>query len=360
MKFRLETLSGDLAVIGLGFRGVVASTAPFQPREAEAIVFARVGDEDLGDLEGLYARVRREAGYRDSVVLLTSVDLRERIAVEVIDGLDALAAVSVGLEPPTCPGDARHEPLAASTINVAVAAAEPLSLSAALDLLRVAAEAKCLASVELLLRCNERSPGTVSDAIAVVAPRGGGALVSGMATRLGGLVSQAVYRLVVSVGLKSLGVEGLLRNALGIGYQELAELVAEAYSKAPLPWLSREEVKERALEKAKRLLSDPNMAALLAAARDLDLRGYAGALPGLHGFKGDPKGLVADELLGAAIAIYASGFKGLLAAVWVEKLKEAGVIRLEAGPFEDDAVSALVGSILSLILDEELAGRGWG
>lgn len=362
MPPRLVRHRSDVAVIDLGFRGAVASSAPYQPAEAAVIVFRRV-DEDFNppSLEGFYVRVRREVGRPDSVVLLTSVDLEDRLALEETKDPPGVVAVSVGLTPPTCPGSGGYEPLKASTINVAVAVDARLNSSGLLDLFRVAVEAKTLAAVELLLRCKTRSPGTATDAVAVVARpgrSGGGILTAGMATRLGGSIAEAVYRLIVGLGSSILGPFGLARNALGYTINELVDLALEAYRRAPIPGVKEEVVREVIRELLGRALRDPNVAALIIAARDLDLRGAAGILPGIRSeeFSKDPRGIVADELLATALSLYLAGFKGLLATYWVERLKESGRIPVKAPVFEDDVISALLGSVLSLVYDRLAVG----
>ncbi len=365
MPARLIRHRSDVAVIDLGFRGTVASSAPYQPAEASLIVFRRV-DEDFNppSLEGFYDKVRSEVGRPDSVVLLTSVDLEDRLAVEETKDPPGVVAVSVGLTPPTCPGSGGYEPLKASTINVAVAVDAELDASGLLDLFRVVVEAKTLAAVELLLRCKTRSPGTATDAVALVARperSRGRILTAGMATRLGGSIAEVVYRLIVGLGSSILGPYGLARNALGYTIDDLVDIAVEAYRQAPVPGVPEDAVKGALRDVLEAALRDPNVAALVIAARDLDLRGAAGVLPGIPAeeFSRDPRGIVADELLATALSLYLAGFKGLLATYWVERLKETGRIPVEAPVFEDDVVSALVGSALSLVYDR-LAARGRG
>lgn len=365
MHPRLARHRSDIAVIDLGFRGAVASSAPYQPPEASMIVFRRVPrDFNPERLEAYYASVRREVGREDSIVLLTSVDLEERLAVEELDEPPGLVAVSVGLEPPTCPGAGVYEPLTASTINVAVALDLEAARSGLMDLFRVAVEAKTLAAVELLLRCTHRSPGTASDAVAVAARGGGsrGIVTAGMSTVVGSRVAESVYRLVVRLGSRALGPLGLAENALGYTLDDLVNLAMEAYRAAPVPGVGEGEVREALRRVLEGFLSDVNVASLVVAARDLDLRGLAGALPGVSAeqFRGDPRGVVADELLATALSLYLAGFKGLLAAYWVERLKESGRLSMDAPVFEDDVVSALVGSALSLVYDRLLSRVGGG
>lgn len=359
MPPRLVAHEKDVAIIDLGFRGPVVASTPYQPDEASLIVFQRVGGSfNPASLKGFYDGVRRRVGREDSVVFLTSVDIGERLVFEELRDPPGLVVVSLGLSPSTCPGAGVYEPLKHQTINVAVALDVPLQAPGLVDLFRVVVEAKCLAVVELLLRCALRSPGTATDAVAVVARRGPrGYLTAGGATRIGGPVSKAVYKLVSRLGLRVLGPEGLVRNALGYDVDELTDLALEAYKQAEVPGVPTHRARGLIADTLRRVVRDPNVTAFIVAARDLDLRGLAGALPGVseEEFRTDPRGLVADELLAAALSLYLGGFKGLLATYWVERLKERGGVRISAPVFEDDVVSALIGSVLSLVYDRLLS-----
>ncbi len=358
MPPRLLEAGRDRVVVDLGFRGAVASTAPLQPAEASRAAFVRVDElHGLEDAVRVYRSTREEIG-EDTVVLLTSADLSRAFIAEELDEPKALIAASVGLEPPTCPGEGGYEPLASGTVNLVVAVDEGLNESGMLDLVRVVAEAKCLAMVELNLRCSLRSPGTVTDTVTVIA-RNDGYLNAGMATRIGGPVSLAVYRLLVDAGLRLRGPEDFLGDTLGLGFSGLVDLALEAYRLAPVPGV--DEGKARALiERELRLIArDPNLLFIVSAARDAELRGLAGAVHGVgrEEFRGDPRGIVADELMAFAASLYLSGFKGLLAAYWVERLKEGGSIGLPGGVFTDDMAAAVVGSALARVYDRLLGGR---
>ena len=359
MAPRVLEAGRDRVVIDLGFRGVVTSTAPLQPSEASRVAFVRVGDlAGLEDAVRVYRAVREELG-EDTVVLLTSADLDKAFGLRELGEPKALVAASVGLKPPACPGGGAYEPLRLGTVNLVVAVDEGLEESGVLDLVRVASEAKCLAMVELNLKCALRSPGTVTDTVTVIARRGG-YLNAGMATRIGGPVSLAVYELLVDTALKLRGPEEFLGDSLGLGFKGLVDVAVKAYSLAPVPGV--DESRARALvERELRLMArDPNLLFLVAAARDAELRGMAGAIYGVgrDEFRRDPRGIIADELLAFATSLYLSGFKGLLAAYWLERLKEKGKIDLGGGVFLDDMVAAVAGSALSRVYDRLLGGGG--
>lgn len=335
------------------------STLPFQPAKANAIVFKRVPEDfNCVDLRGFYDSVRGEVGFRDSIVFLTSAPVDDYI-LEYNGDQGILLVSTAGFKPPVCPGVYGFKPMV-GTINIAVVVDRELSPNAIVDLLRVIAEAKSLACVELLLRCDLRSPGTVTDAIAVgarISPKG--AYFAGMATGVGGWVSEVTYRRLVELGLKRLGVNGIIYNALGVTIGDLVELAVKAYLEAPVPGVDVEHVRGRVKAILEGILRDPNVLSLIIASRELDLHAVSGSIPGLsvEDHVADSKLIVADELLAFTLSIYIAGFKGLLATYWVERLKERGLLKVSSPQFEDDIVSTLIASSLTLLYNELLGGR---
>ena len=129
----------------------------------------------------------------------------------------------------------------------------------------------------------------------------------------------------------------------------------EIYDKAPIPGVDRDKVREEARKILRSFLSDPNVWSFLIAARELDLHGFAGSIPNLsrEEFQVDSKRIVADEVLGMALATYLAGVKAVFSMYWIERLKENKALehyKLEM--FEDDVVSALLASLLTKLLDE--------
>jgi alpha-ribazole phosphatase CobZ len=356
----VERPSEDIAVVRLSRAAQVVSTVPpvLNPEGlVESIVFARV-PEDFNPKNVLeyYRGVLGSTGIDSGVVLLSAVPPRELIEVE-LPGVGAEVFLTVSAEPPTCLGSPHvYEPMRAGTVNIAVVVEEPLARSAMVDLLRTVAEAKVAAFSDSLIRCESRALGTVSDAIAVVKPADlpEEILFSGPATRLGRAVAEAVYRVVVS---KAFSVDRgeLLRRVTGLGAGDVLEIFSQVYSRASIPGLGVEEAREVARRYLDRILEDPNVWSFLIAARELDLHGLSGTIPGIGAgeFRGDPVRLVADEVLGMALSLYLAGLKGLFSMYWVERLKERGDLgHGSLHPFEDDVVSALVGSLLTKLLEE--------
>ncbi len=356
----VERPSEDLMVVRLSRPAQVVATVPpiLDPSGfVESVVFAKVSEDfHPSDLLGYYKEVLRSARVVSGVVLLSAVTPRELVEVELPE-IGATVFMTVSAKPAACLASPHvFESMRLGTVNVAVVVEEPLSSSAMVDLVRTVAEAKAAAFSDSLVRCESRATGTVSDAIAIVKPVDlpGEVLFSGPSTKLGRAVAKVVYEVVVSRAMSENSGE-FLRRAIGLGVEEVLDLFSQVYSRAYVPGLSLEEARKRAKELLEELLKDPNVWSFLIAARELDLHGLSGTIPGLGvgEFTGDPVKLVADEVLGLALALYVAGLKGVFSTYWVERLKEVGSVSHGAlHPFEDDVVSALVGSLLTKLLDE--------
>ncbi len=334
----------------------IVSTVPVIGAQPRFIIFKTV-DRDFNESKILdfYRAVLESLGIDSGIVLLTSVPVSEYIRETLSEPFTSEIIATVGLEPSVCLDiNAIYRPLV-GTINIAVITAAPLTEEAAVDLFRTVVEAKTLAVVDLVLRCRSRAPGTVTDAVVVAVPRSRRKtyLFAGMATNIGNAIAKSVYRAIMRKALASLGVDGLLRNLLGVDRERLLELAVHLYERAPIPGLSTEKVRVFFAKILDEMLKDPNVWSFLVAARELDLHAYAGSIPGLsrEEFLSDSIKIVADELLGIALALYVAGAKGLFSMYWVEKLKKSGALDLELPMFEDDVLSALLGSLLTRLYD---------
>ena len=96
-----------------------------------------------------------------------------------------------------------------------------------------------------------------------------------------------------------------------------------------------------------RALSDVNVSALVMAGLRLEEDGERGLIPGIskREFEKDLGGLVADEVLGMAIANYIAGSKGVFEYVRFDKAKP-GILK-KLGPVSDDVVAGLISGISS-------------
>ena len=364
MEARIEARPGLLLVEAPGDYEYLATVPPGQGR---ARWYAIVGvpedyrvPQGVGLGEALASQARRAGAPEGSLALLTAADTSDPIVVEEED---YTLVATVGLHPPACPGMRAGAPLPA-TINVVALVHRPLATSAALDLLRVIAEAKAAASWEALLRCgspgeSRRPVGTVTDAIVVAWPGGGPGDpgVAGHATSIGSRIGGILYRRLYERA--SGDPLWYLERSLGVGLEGILDIVGKAYSLAPVPGVPVEEAVTLARRLLEAWLRDPNVAAVIVAAGELEVRGASGTLPGVprEWYQEDSPGIVADELLGMTLAEYLAGTRGVMAMVWLERLKKKGLLGPEPGVFEDDIVMALAASALSRVLSKLLGGE---
>ena len=356
---------GNLLVVDLGEPARVASTGvDGGARRARYIIVRQVLEgEDYTRHDRLVEDALEAAGVgRDeAVTLLTAANIGGAMVEE---GEHVWVMATVGLTHPACIG-ARgrwQAPRVPGTINIVAATRLPVSWQGLLDMLRVAAEAKAAAVSDIMLWCRGRPVGTVSDAV-VVAGRepgsGGGVAWSGLATVHGSELALLVHRAVVRGDGRSL--DRRLRDVIGMGIDDIVGDVARAYEASPVPGVGVDEVRARARRLLESILGDPNTWILLYTARDADIHARAGAVPGISpaGYDDDPRGLVVDELHASMLALYIQGWKGLLAAYWIDREKHRLGLKLAGLPaMLDDAAAALVGAVLSRVLDEVM-GAPW-
>jgi len=131
----------------------------------------------------------------------------------------------------------------------------------------------------------------------------------------------------------------------GISLKDLIDTALELF--VPHPGV---ETEERAAEILKEefmdALSDVNVSCLVVACFRAEEDAKAGLVPGLskERFMGRP-GLVADELLGMAIACYIAGVKGIFEFVRFDQAKP-GILK-KLGPIVNDAIGGLIAGVSS-------------
>jgi len=126
----------------------------------------------------------------------------------------------------------------------------------------------------------------------------------------------------------------------GITLQDLIDSALEMY--VPHPGIETVEKATEALkEEFQEILSDPNVATLITAAFHAQEDAEKGLIPGLsiEYFMGKP-GLVADELIGIAIATYIAGAKGMFEFTRIDQAKP-GILK-KLGPLTNDPIGALI------------------
>jgi alpha-ribazole phosphatase CobZ len=133
-------------------------------------------------------------------------------------------------------------------------------------------------------------------------------------------------------------------NGIGIVEDEIVSAAMELYF--PHPGVETREKAENKFRREMNLaLSDPNLALLIYAGVLLESEGVRGLLPDLQpsDYENDLTCLIADEVLGLAIAKYVGGYKGLFDYVRYDKAKPGILGRL--GPFMDDVIAGLIGGV---------------
>ena len=142
----------------------------------------------------------------------------------------------------------------------------------------------------------------------------------------------------------------------GISLESLIDSAIEMY--VPHPGV---ETEEKALQLFKEefldALSDVNVSTLIVAAFHAQEEAENGRIPGLtkERFLGRP-GLVADELIGLAIANYIGGARGMFEFVRFDQAKP-GILK-ELPPLTNDAIGALVAGVSSNVYTKALKSKG--
>ncbi|MDV0447616.1 hypothetical protein MsAg5_15250 [Methanosarcinaceae archaeon Ag5] len=133
-------------------------------------------------------------------------------------------------------------------------------------------------------------------------------------------------------------------NARGIEYADLEATAMEFY--VPHPGLETPEKAKAVFEREfQYAMADPNLQMLIYAAVLLEQEGEKGKLPGVSrdSFEKDLSFIIADEILGEAVADYIAGSKGRFEFVRFDKNKP-GILKT-LGPFMDDIIGGLLGGV---------------
>jgi alpha-ribazole phosphatase CobZ len=131
----------------------------------------------------------------------------------------------------------------------------------------------------------------------------------------------------------------------GISLEDLIDTALELF--VPHPGVeTREEAVSILKEEFMDALSDVNVSCLVVACFRAEEDAKAGLIPGLtrERFLGRP-GLVADELLGMAIACYIAGAKGIFEFIRFDQAKP-GILK-KLGPISNDAIGGLIAGVSS-------------
>ncbi|MDK6028321.1 adenosylcobinamide amidohydrolase [Ignisphaera sp. 4213-co] len=349
----------DVLVIDLERKHLALSTAgcPKVYKELRYVVFKKVPKNfEIVDLDSYCKEIALSINlnYDETSIFLTAVDVSTYShSLVKYRGIEAEAFVTFGVDTPACLDVEKN---VVGTINLALIVNKPLNIIGLLDLYRLASEVKGMVMALGGPMCKSiTSIGTASDATMVLAPVGEERF-AGIATDVGIASTMAIIS-ALSKHIRKTPVDKYVSQTLGFkDINDVIEIALEVYSKASLPQLSIDNVKNELMQEIEKVLKDPNIVVFLRGMRLAEAALALGLVPGIgkEEYRLDSTGIVVDELAGKAVAEYINGFKGLLSYYWVERLKKENKLGIlnELPPIADDLIGAFVGAILSRIYDK--------
>jgi len=334
--------------------------------EADSVLMLQVPlhydhSDPVAHMRSLLPRLELPA---DTVCFMTAAELDKAFCARDVaqNGSEAIACVSAGISNAINAGESSREGSVphrqVGTINVMVVTDEPLDDCALANAIMTVTEAK----VAALRDHHIPGTGTTSDAVLVMCPSDGErCLWSGSSSDHGIAMAVAVRSALGESIARWKGANGdsvhFLRHLAirGITYDDMWECVRQMNALDPA-W-NEVEVRGRFESRLETLAKDINVNALLTAAISLEERGRYGQLYGLNEakYQEDPVHLLADELLGIALAEYIGGSKCVFEYIRYDK-KKPGILST-LGPFMDDIVASLIGATMSVIYSEILEGE---
>ena len=243
------------------------------------------------------------------------------------------------------------------TINTIIIVNGLLNENAFVDAVITATEAKTVAldQLDIISKVSrKRATGTTTDSIVIACTQQGERYeYAGTATKIGNMIARSVIKGILEA-IKFQENITSSRSILerleerGITLKDLVETGMELYIHHPSMGTiedARKTLEEILIES----MNDINVASLIIAGMRVEEEGRKGLIPGLtrEEFEKDPVNLVADELIGMAIADYIAGSRGIFEYVRFDRIKP-GIIR-NLGPFMDDVIGALIGGASSLM-----------
>lgn len=322
--------------------------------------------EHIDPMEHMRQLVAKLGMPQDTACFMTAAELHKAFCAMEIqhNGTSAIAMASAGITNAITAGETSREGMVphrqVGTINIVCMTDKPLSDGGLANAVMTITEAKAAA----LRDHSVPGTGTTSDAVLVACP------VEGERCHWAGSGSDHGISMAVAVR-RTLGASidnwheanghggvNFLRSLAirGITYDEMWDVVKGMNALDPA-W-DEADVRKRFEAKLVSLSKDINVNALIQGAIALEEKGKYGQLYGLNveQFDDDPVHLLADELLGIALAQYIGGTKCLFEYIRYDK-KKPGILG-QLGPFMDDIVGSLIGSVMSTIYSEILEGEG--
>jgi adenosylcobinamide hydrolase len=356
----LKSIMGDCVLVSLPKTCRAASSAPlgFGILEVNRVLILQVPkdynserpEEELRDL------INKLKLGNNTVGLMTAAKVRKVLTVthQTLENLLVTVIITAGTSNALVAGETPfnlkkgEEGGSSGTINIIAIIDKALTDGALVNAVITVTEAKSLA----LRNLGFDAGGTTTDSVVVVCPTEGEKLkYAGIGTEVGVLLSRAVRDAIVESLTKAEEVKN--RSFLeklgerGITMDKLLETAMTLH--IPDTEHKVEEIEKRFEEELSKLIDDVNINALVCSALFLEDFGSSGGIHGLSvdDFKKDAVHILADEMIGMAIAQYIAGTKGLFNYVRYDS-KKPGIIA-SLGPFLDDVVASLVGAVMSSI-----------
>lgn len=303
---------------------------------------------------------------QDTACFMTAAELHKAFCAMEIqhNGTSAIVMASAGITNAITAGETSREGMVphrqVGTINIMCITDKPLSDGGLANAIMTITEAKAAA----LKDHSVPGTGTTSDAVLVACPAEGERCHWAGTGSDHGISMAVAVRRTLGESIDNWheanghgGVNFLRSLAIrGITYDEMWEVVRGMNALDPA-W-DEADIRKRFEAKLVSLSKDINVNALIQGAIALEEKGKYGQLYGLSvvQFDDDPVHLLADELLGIALAQYIGGTKCLFEYIRYDK-KKPGILG-QLGPFMDDIVGSLIGSVMSTIYSEILEGEG--
>jgi adenosylcobinamide hydrolase len=329
---------------------------------SDTIIMVQVPlDYSGNDPESEVKAVLVELGLSDGTVcFMTAADMEKVITVDEQEyhGCESLVIATAGVKNAVYAGELIPDHIMAQlggkgnhTINIMVILGRPLHDIGLANAIITTTEAKTAA----LMDCGVRGTGTTSDAVAIVCPIGEGEKYAGTATDAGICLARAVRNAVKGSTLKWYARKyqpHFLQRLDDVGVTLDSMWQAALTMSVPDTRWSEEVLMQRFKGKMLSLTKDVNVNALVQAAIHMDDMGRSNGLCDLEAerYLEDPAALLADEMMGMGLAEYINGTKGVVEYLRYDRIRPG--ITSSVGPFLDDVVSALSGSVMSLVCTE--------
>ncbi|MEM3526365.1 MAG: phosphatidylglycerophosphatase A [Candidatus Jordarchaeaceae archaeon] len=363
----LKSSIGDCALVSLPSTFRAASSAPqgFGILETSHVLILQVpkdynSDSPEEELRDLIKELKLES---NTIGLMTAAEIRKVLTVTqqnhgdlhvtIILTAGTSNALIAGEKPFSSNPNCEENNL--GTINIIALIDKPLTDGALINSVITITEAK---SVALRILGFDAS-GTTTDSVVVACPTEGKKLkYAGTGTEVGFLLAQAVRAALIESLTKAGEVKN--RNFLeklgerGITVNKLLDAAMALH--VPDIRVSVEDVKRCFVEELNKLVDDININSLVCSAIFLEDLGSCGKIYGLSidDFKKDAVYILADELIGMAIAEYIAGTKGLFNYIRYDR-KKPGILS-SLGPFLDDVAASLIGGVMSNIYSKSYKG----